>query len=105
MKRYFYQNVQEKLIMRDFLAIDRTILANERTLLAYVSLALTLIISGISFLEFFDKATAHLLAYIFLPSSLFVLAIGIRKYLRMRKALYRILKSRNIPTDELREMD
>ncbi len=38
-------NVQEKLILRDHLALERTRLANERTLLTYIRSALYLIIA------------------------------------------------------------
>lgn len=41
----------EDLILRDWLAIDRTVLANERTLLAYVRTALTLFLVGMSFIH------------------------------------------------------
>ena len=40
-------------ILRDHLAMDRTILANERTLLAYVRTAFATIVAGLSFLQFF----------------------------------------------------
>ena len=44
--------LKEELILRDELAIDRTLLANERTLMAYVRLAITLIIAGVSIIHF-----------------------------------------------------
>jgi len=37
---------RDELILRDVLAIDRTILSNERTVLAYLRSALTLFIVG-----------------------------------------------------------
>jgi putative membrane protein len=51
-----YERFQrEELILRDELAIDRTILANERTVLTYFCSALTLVIVGVTFLHFFEK--------------------------------------------------
>jgi putative membrane protein len=42
-----YENVKsEELILRDRLAIDRTHLANERTLLAYLRTAFMLLVAG-----------------------------------------------------------
>lgn len=38
----------DELILRDRLAIDRTVLANERTLLAYARTSLALLIAGLS---------------------------------------------------------
>jgi len=46
--------LREELILRDRLAIYRTVLANERTLLAYVRTALAAIITGMSFIEFLE---------------------------------------------------
>lgn len=43
--------MKEDLILRNRLAIDRTVLANERTLLAYVRTALTLFLVGMSFIH------------------------------------------------------
>jgi putative membrane protein len=43
--------VKEDFILRDRLAIDRTVLANERTLLSYVRTALTLFLVGMSFIH------------------------------------------------------
>ena len=42
----------EDLILRDELAIDRTLLANERTLLAYLRAAVSLVIAGVSIIHF-----------------------------------------------------
>ena len=40
-----------ELILRDELAIDRTILANERTLLAYLRSGVSLVIAGVSMMH------------------------------------------------------
>jgi putative membrane protein len=40
------QFIAEELILRDHLALDRTRLANERTLLAYLRTALMLMVAG-----------------------------------------------------------
>lgn len=42
----------EKLILRDELAIDRTLLANERTLLAYLRSGVALLIAGVTIMHF-----------------------------------------------------
>lgn len=41
----------DELILRDRLAIDRTVLANERTLLSYARTAMTLLIAGLSLIH------------------------------------------------------
>lgn len=92
MKRTFYFNKKEELITRDYLAIDRTIMSNERTLLAYVQLSLTLLVSGVSFLEFFEFQLAHLLSYIFMPTGVAALIIGFTRYYFVKKTLYKLLQ-------------
>jgi len=78
-----YERFQrEKLILRDELAIDRTILANERTVLAYFRSALTLVIVGVTFLQFFETGILPYIAMVCVP---FGLAVGIFGFIRYRK--------------------
>ncbi|HEU5322140.1 MAG TPA: DUF202 domain-containing protein, partial [Methylomirabilota bacterium] len=42
------------MILRDELALDRTVLANERTLLAYVRTALAFAVTGVGVIRFLD---------------------------------------------------
>src|SRR5688572_17938811 len=48
----------EELILRDHLAVDRTVLANERTVLSYVRTALALGAAGASLIHFLDSLAA-----------------------------------------------
>lgn len=45
--KILYNFDKDKMILRDFLAADRTLLANERTLLAYIRTGISLIAVGI----------------------------------------------------------
>lgn len=45
----------DELILRDVLALDRTMLANERTLLAYLRTGFGLVVVGVTFLQFFEN--------------------------------------------------
>lgn len=49
-----YEKFKEDMILRDHLALDRTILANERTFLAYMRTAIGLIAAGVGFIKFID---------------------------------------------------
>lgn len=69
-----------QLILRDFLAIDRTVLANERTFLAYNRTALTLIAVGASFIKFFESAAFEAVGWAFLPVGVFTFAYGLYRY-------------------------
>ena len=77
-----------ELILRDRLAIDRTVLANERTLLAYIRTALTLFLVGISFAHLpdlhpdpnFGGLAYDVAAWLFVAAAAIVLAIGCVRY-------------------------
>ncbi len=74
---------QDELILRDELAIDRTLLANERTVLAYFRSALTLILAGVTFLHFIEAGLLRVIGYAFVPLGIAVAILGWRRYRRM----------------------
>jgi len=88
----YYRTFAERMILRDHLAADRTELANERTLLAYIRTALTLFIAGASFVQFFGNIILIYLGWIFMPLGVAVTYLGFKRYYRMKK-----------PLDELRK--
>ena len=78
-----YERFRSKeLILRDELAIDRTVLANERTVLAYFRGALTLVIAGVTFIHFFERGILPYIGIAFIPCGL---AVGIFGFMRYRK--------------------
>lgn len=92
MPRLFYPQFRtEEPILRDFLAVDRTILSNERTLLAYVRTALALVIVGGSAVKFFDSMIVIVTGWIFLCGAAITLFFGLRSFratqVRIRNAL------------------
>lgn len=76
-----------ELILRDQLALDRTVIANERTLLSYVRTAFALVVAGVSFLQFFDSRLVEMIGLMFIPAGLVVLALGWRSYQKLRSDL------------------
>jgi len=88
MERTPYENVlSEVLILRDKLAIDRTLLANERTLLAYLRSALSLMIVGITFIHFFEFGVLLYIGLVSIPTGLAVGALGVMRYRRMDRSI------------------
>ncbi|MBA3789362.1 DUF202 domain-containing protein [Patescibacteria group bacterium] len=77
--------INEELILRDQLAIDRTKLSNDRTLLAFARTALTLFITGITALHFIpgEDLVLHTLAWLFTIGGPVVLYLGLKRYRRM----------------------
>ncbi len=78
---------KEDLILRDLLAADRTILANERTYLAYIRTALTLFVSGATFIRFFDSLILEVLGWTFVPAAIVVFIVGTRRFREMKQTL------------------
>lgn len=76
-----------KLILRDELAIDRTILANERTLLAYLRAGVALLIAGASILHFAGSDWFRWFGIACIPVGFVAGVIGIARYARMAKAI------------------
>ncbi len=81
------------LSLNDYLAIDRTILSNERTLLAYGRTALAQVIIGGSCLKFFDSFMLNVIGWAFLVAAVVTMAIGWRRYLHTDRLLRVALES------------
>jgi len=79
-----YQN-KEDIILRDHLSIERTKLANERTLLSYIRTTLYLILGGIAFLGMKDLEEIKGLGYFSLSLSIIILFIGIARFYQLKK--------------------
>ena len=71
----------------DHLALDRTVLANERTLLAYVRTTLGLLGGGVAVAHFIDDPWLTLLGWALALAAPAVMWIGIRRYQRVRAHL------------------
>lgn len=74
----------QPLTLNDYLAIDRTVLANERTLLSYTRTALTMLVIGGTAIKFFDSIWMEVVGVIFSLAALGTFVIGWRRYQRMR---------------------
>lgn len=80
----------EEVILRDYLAIERTRLANERTLLSYIRSSLYLLLGGIAFFQLKDFPNFKYLAIISLVFSAIFLVIGIYRFALLKKSLKRL---------------
>lgn len=81
--------LEDRLILRDHLALVRTRLANERTLMSYIRSVLYLLLGGIALLQLKDFAELHLVGYLALGLSMILLIVGIYRYIRLRRNLTR----------------
>jgi putative membrane protein len=80
----------EDLILRDELAIDRTVLANERTLLSYLRSAVPLVIAGITIVNFSDKGWFRAMGIACIPTGIITAVIGVARYRIMNRSIMHI---------------
>jgi len=75
------------LILRDELAIDRTLLANERTLLAYLRSGVALLIAGVSIIHFSQESWFWMVGIACIPTGVITSVVGAAKYRRMNRSI------------------
>ncbi len=76
-----------ELILRDELAIDRTILANERTLLAYLRSGVSLIIAGVSIMHFAQTSWFSAVGLACIPVGLVTAIFGVFRFRQINKSV------------------
>jgi putative membrane protein len=75
------------LILRDQLAIDRTLLANERTLMSYLRSGVALFIAGVSIIHFSHEVWFTVTGFLCLPFGIFTVLFGISRFRKMDKSI------------------
>lgn len=85
-----YKHNKEEMILRDFLAVDRTDLANERTLLAYMRTFIGLLVSGIGLIKFVDNKFLIVVGYCLFGISPIILILGLYRFFRIRQKVRKI---------------
>lgn len=80
----------EEIILRDYLAIERTRLANERTLLSYIRSSLYLLLGGIAFFQLKNFPDFKYLALLALVFSAIFFVIGIYRFTLLKKSLKKL---------------
>ncbi|MBN1226171.1 MAG: DUF202 domain-containing protein [Deltaproteobacteria bacterium] len=94
MRNPYDQFLTTHLILRDQLAIDRTVLANERTFMSYCRTSLALIFSGAGAIRFFDLFYADVAGWVLIALGLIVAVIGSLRFIVMNK---KIRTTRRLP--------
>lgn len=74
---------------REILALERTKLANERTLLAYIRASLYLLLGGLALLQLRDFEQIHWLGYFALVICVIFLMVGITRFVLLKRRLYK----------------
>ena len=71
------------MILRDHLALDRTLLANHRTFLAYIRTFVGLFGGGAALVKLVDVPLFQFAGYAFAIASPFFLVAGVIRYIRL----------------------
>jgi putative membrane protein len=93
------------LVLRDELAVDRTLLANERTLLAYLRTAAGLIIAGVSIMHFSTQDWFWAIGIACLPTGIITAIVGTGRYRQRGKSLSAVRRHREVETKKTGEGD
>jgi putative membrane protein len=73
--------------IRDMLALRRTSLANERTLLAYIRTALALGAAGVTVIRLLKGETWQVTGWILAAAGALLLGIGLLRFISVRRCL------------------
>jgi putative membrane protein len=80
----------QQVILRDYLAIERTRLANERTLLSYIRSSLYLLLGAIALYQLKEFANFQYLALTAIVFSVVFFIIGVYRFTLLKKSLKRV---------------
>ena len=81
------KSINKDLILREKLAIERTVMANDRTLLSFVRTALYFSIAGISINEVLHLQHGLAVEIIFWVIAIFIITAGFIKYWQQKKRI------------------
>ncbi len=80
----------QEVILRDYLAIERTRLANERTLLSYIRSSLYLLLGSIALFQIKNYPNFEYLALASLVFSIIFFVIGVYRFTLLKKSLKKL---------------
>lgn len=78
---------RDEIILRDYLAMERTKLANERTLLSYIRSSLYLLLGGIAIIQLEGFEGIKFIGYISLGLTIILVIIGIYRFQKLNRQL------------------
>lgn len=78
---------ESELIIRDYLARQRTTLANQRTFLSFIRTSLYFLVSGVALFEVEKLKHVKDLGYVAIGLSIIILIIGIISFFKIKSKL------------------
>jgi len=74
-------------MMKDSLDVERTMIANERTFLAYIRTSLAMSAVGGTLIHFFSETSVRVLGVFFIVAAICMLGIGFHRFEKMRNTI------------------
>lgn len=87
----------DEALIREHLALERTKLANERTILSYIRASLYLLIGGLALIQIKEYEHIKWIGYLSLIICVAFITIGIVRYIALDRKLKRLLRPENNP--------
>lgn len=91
---HFHHYPEKKLVLRDWLAADRTAAGNRRTFYSYLRTTLDFLIAGLVLIRFFDYAWIIAIGIFFLVTSGFLGGYGIYRFYTVRRHYFTFMKEK-----------
>lgn len=85
-----YIQDHKNMILRDYLAIDRTILANETNYMSFIRTSLTLIAAGATLIKFFNSEYTQALGWAFVAVGGWLAFHGYRRYNKVDSLMHQV---------------
>ncbi|QQS23038.1 DUF202 domain-containing protein [bacterium] len=85
-----YIQDHKNMILRDYLAIDRTILANETNYMSFIRTSLTLIAAGATLIKFFNSEYTQALGWTFVAVGGWLAFHGYRRYNKVDSIMHQV---------------
>lgn len=92
-KLFTHRKIDESII-REHLALERTKLANERTLLSYTQAAMYFLLGGLALIQLKEYEEMHYIGYLALVISVLFLTIGIWRFIVLKNKMKDLLKGK-----------
>ena len=101
MSKKQYEIDPEEMIIRDYLAVDRTAQAIERTFLAYIRTALAFGAGGIGLIKLFGESIPIIVTgWILITLGIIVLVFGIIRFIQFRKTISNLIQKDQVKSEE-----
>lgn len=88
----FKSRIIDEELIREHLALERTKLANERTLLSYIRASLYLLIGGIALIQVKEYPNLVWVGYVALFICVIFILVGISRYVVLDRKLNKLLE-------------